>query len=152
MRREQQFSAFERQAFARLLCRFRPVAADQPLLGEERQNAFGIRFGFSTAGVGLTTQFKGRRQARQWNLRIRKQTRQAQPRQRTGFVEGAAAGIFRQQTHTHVQVCRQRTPLRPVLRQGVHVQRRFGIAMQIQHHISGAGMAEQDALHALQLA
>ncbi|MNT01041.1 hypothetical protein D3C72_1354920 [compost metagenome] len=152
MRREQQFGAFERHACASVLRRFRPLAADQTLLGEERQNALGVRFGFGATGVGLTTQFNGSRQARQWNLRVREQTRQTQPRQRTGFVERTAAGIFRQQTDPHIEVRGQRTPLRPVLRQGVHVQRRFGIAMQIQHHISGAGMAEQDALHALQLA
>ncbi|MNF86730.1 hypothetical protein D3C84_691760 [compost metagenome] len=152
VRREQQFSAFEWQAFARVLRRFGPFTADQALLGEERQNAFGISRSFSATGVGLTTQFNGSRQAGQRNLRLREQTRQAQPRQRTGFVERTAAGIFRQQTDPHIQVRSQRTPLRPVLRQGVHVQRRFGVAMQVQHHIGGAGVAEQNALHALQLA
>ncbi|MNF85063.1 hypothetical protein D3C87_1276450 [compost metagenome] len=39
-----------------------------------------------------------------------------------------------------------------MLRQRVHVQCGFGIAVQVQHHVGCAGMAEQHALHALQLA
>ena len=80
------------------------VTRSQSLLGEERQNAFGMSLGLGATGIGLTTQFYGSRQAGQRNLRIREQARQAQPRQRTGLVKGTAAGIFRQQTDFHIQV------------------------------------------------
>lgn len=51
-----------------------------------------------------------------------------------------------------MQMRRQRTPLRPVLGQRVHVQRGFGVAVQVEDDIGSTGMAEQYPLHALQLA
>ena len=133
------------------MLRSRPLPADQPLLGEKRQNPFGIALRLLTTGVCLPAQLHSGGHAGQRNLRVAKVTLQTQPGQGTRLVKRATARVFSQQTNTHIQVRGQRAPLRPMLGQGVHVQGRFGIAMQVEHHVSIAGVIQEHTLHALQL-
>ncbi|MNZ86304.1 hypothetical protein D3C78_1051210 [compost metagenome] len=63
VRCKQQFGAVERQAFAGFMGRLRPFTTDQPLLRQERQNAFGVCAGRRAPGISLTTQLEGSRQA-----------------------------------------------------------------------------------------